>query len=62
MARPVPISFPPFLGDFTGYVQAFGIGAEFFQVNDAISILIAAIQSRHGLFHIVRIKEVSPIS
>lgn len=26
----VPISFPPFLGDFTGYVQAFGIGAEFF--------------------------------
>ena len=48
----VPISFPPFLGDFTGHVQAFGIGAEFFQVNDAISILIAAIQSRHGLFHI----------
>ena len=48
----VPVGFTPFLSDFAGHVQAFGIGAEFFQVNDAISISIAAIQSRHGLFHI----------
>ena len=47
-----PVGFPPFLGDFAGQVQAFGIGAEFFQVNDAVPILSAAIQARHGLFHI----------
>lgn len=33
----VPVGFPPFLSDFAGQVQAFRIGAEFFQINNTES-------------------------
>lgn len=33
----VPVDFPPFLSDFAGQVQAFRIGAEFFQINNTES-------------------------
>ena len=39
----VPVGFTPFLSDFAGQVQAFRIGAEFFQVKGTVPILSAAI-------------------
>mgnify|MGYP000007919503 FL=1 len=37
------VGFTPFLSNFASQVQAFRIGAEFFQINNTVSILSAAI-------------------